>query len=147
MIAEVIFTPLSIVDTVGGNVLHAMKTSEPGYCGFSEAYFSTIHYGVIKGWKRHREMVLNLIVPNGAIRFVIFDVRPGSSTRDQFWEVTLSLDNFGRLTIPPMLWFAFQGMDKKDSLLLNIANISHDPKEVDLKDLDSIKYDWSKSYN
>jgi len=144
MIAQVIFTPLSIIDTVGGNVLHAMKTSEPGYCGFSEAYFSTIDYGAIKGWKRHREMVLNLVVPIGAVRFVIFDDRPESSTSDQFWEVTLSRDNFGRLTIPPMLWIAFQGVDKRDSLLLNIANISHDPNEVDRIDLDSFKYDWSK---
>ena len=31
-------TPLSIIDTKGGNVLHAMKISDQGYTGFGEGY-------------------------------------------------------------------------------------------------------------
>ena len=42
-------TPLSIIDTKGGDVLHAMKMSDHGYSGFGEAYFSTIEPQAIKG--------------------------------------------------------------------------------------------------
>ena len=42
MIEGVIFTPLSIIDTEGGDVLHAMKSGDPGFFGFGESYFSTI---------------------------------------------------------------------------------------------------------
>ena len=60
MIEGVMFTPLYIVDTEGGDVLHAMKSSDSGYSGFGEAYFSTVESNAIKGWKLHREMVMNL---------------------------------------------------------------------------------------
>ncbi len=31
-------TPLSIIDTKGGAVLHAIKSSDNGFSGFGEAY-------------------------------------------------------------------------------------------------------------
>ena len=80
MIEGLMVTRLNIIGVDGGDVLHAMKSFEHGYDGFGEAYFSTIESGIIKGWKRHREMVLNLVVPIGAVRFVAFDDRKESST-------------------------------------------------------------------
>jgi len=143
MIDGVIFTPLSIIDTEGGDVLHAMKSGDTGFAGFGESYFSTVNPGAIKGWKFHREMVLNLVVPVGGVRFVIFDDRVCSETEGMFSEVLLSRKNYGRLTVPPKLWLGFQGVDQQDSLLLNIASIPHDPGEVELRALDEIDYDWN----
>ena len=91
MIEGVIFTPLSIIDTDGGDVLHAMKSSDVGFSGFGESYFSTVESFAKKGWKLHREMVLNLVVPVGCIRFVIFDDRANSITEGKFDEFVLSL--------------------------------------------------------
>ncbi len=144
MIDGVIFTPLSIIDTVGGDVLHAIKTSDVGFSGFGEVYFSTVEPRAIKGWKLHREMVLNLVVPVGSVRFVIFDDRVDSKTEGQFSDFVLSRNNYGRLTVPPKLWLGFQGVYEKDSLLLNIANIPHDPDEMERRVLEEIDYDWSR---
>ena len=140
----VLVTPLKIIDTPGGDVMHAMKRSDDGYSSFGEAYFSTIEPGVIKGWKRHREMTLNLVVPVGAVRFIVFDNRLESNSFDLFQQVVLSTENYCRLTIPPMLWVGFQGIDDETSMLLNIANTEHDPDEVDHMDLKDIDFDWSK---
>ena len=142
MIDGTVFTPLSIIDTDGGDVLHAMKVSSVGFNGFGEAYFSTIESGVIKGWKLHREMVLNLVVPIGSVRFVVFDDREKSKTRGNFGEFVLSRKNYGRLTLPPNLWMGFQGVDEEYSLLLNIASIEHNPDEVLRRGMDEIDYDW-----
>ena len=147
MIEGVILTPLSIIDTKSGDVLHAMKETDKGYSGFGEAYFSTIESGAIKGWKRHQDMVLNLVVPVGAVRFVLFDDRKESKTKGALEEIILSRsNNYGRLTVPPRLWMGFQGVGENEelSMLLNIANIPHDPDETDVKKLDKIKFDWSK---
>jgi dTDP-4-dehydrorhamnose 3,5-epimerase len=141
MIDGVILTPLDIIQTHGGNVMHAMKGSSPGYSKFGEAYFSQVHNGAVKAWKRHKRMVLNLVVPVGEIRFVLFDDRYTSS--GQFQEVILSKDNYCRLTVPPMIWMGFQGLDSDVSLLLNIADIEHLPQESDRKKIDSIKFEWS----
>ena len=138
-------TPLSIIDTKGGDVLHAMKRSSQGYTGFGEAYFSTIEPKAIKGWKRHKQMVLNLVVPVGAVRFILFDDREIQDKINQFQDLTLSrADGYARLTIPPMIWVGFQGLGRQTSLVLNIANIEHLPEEVERKDLAEIKFNWSK---
>ena len=142
MIDDVIITPLEIIETFGGNVMHAMKKNDLGYADFGEAYFSEIEKNIVKAWKRHREMTLNLIVPSGKIKFVLFDDRKGSNNR--FQEVIISKENYCRLTVPPMIWVGFKGLSSFKSILLNIASIPHNPKEVDKKEIDKIEFDWNR---
>ena len=61
----VMITPLKIIQVPGGDVSHGMKISDPGFAGFGEVYFSNIEPGVVKAWKRHRKMTLNLVVTVG----------------------------------------------------------------------------------
>ena len=143
MIKEVVITKLDIIDTLGGSVMHAMKASSAGYTGFGEAYFSQVDQGAIKAWKRHNKMTLNLAVPLGEIRFVLFDDREVSNT--QFQEIIISKGNYCRLTVAPGIWMAFQGQGSELNLLLNIASIEHNPEESKIVNLDSISYNWSKS--
>ncbi len=141
MIKDVVITPLKIIEMEQGNVLHAMKASDQGFSGFGEAYFSTVKAGSIKGWKRHRQMTLNLVVPVGAIRFVIFDDRNGEQ-EGVFQEVVIGQNNYCRLTVPPMVWMGFQGVSEDAAMLLNVANIMHDPSESDRKSIEKIQYKW-----
>jgi|TARA_B110000467_G_C18117631_1_gene366059 dTDP-4-dehydrorhamnose 3,5-epimerase len=140
MINGVLITPLKIIKVNEGDVFHGIKSSDKGYFGFGEAYFSSIKSGQTKGWKRHQNMTLNIIVPSGEIQFVMFDDRNNSEGR--FQDIVLSLKNYCRLTIPPMVWMAFKGLSDENSLLLNVASIPHDPTESEVKKLDEIKYTW-----
>ena len=87
MIKDVLITKLDVIDTPGGSVMHAMKESSIGYSGFGEAYFSQVYKGAVKAWKRHKKMTLNLIVPEGEVRFVLFDDREILSA--QFQEIII----------------------------------------------------------
>ena len=143
MIEGVLITPLREIETPGGNVFHAMKAGESGYRGFGEAYFSTMQSGKIKPWKRHNRMTLNLVVPIGKIRFVLYDDRANSPSKNSFAEVVLgNPGHYARLTVPPGLWMAFQGATEGTSWLLNVADLPHDPSEADRLSLDEIPYDW-----
>lgn len=142
MIKDVVITKLNIINTPGGNVKHAMKNSDNGFKGFGEAYFSHINKGIIKAWNRHKKMTLNLIVPLGKIKFVLFDDRDIANTK--FQEVIISKDNYCRLTVPPMIWVGFQGLSNDESMLLNIASIEHDPTEHEKKNIEQIEFDWNK---
>ena len=144
MIEGVILAPLKIIPVDKGDVLHAMKRTDASFCGFGEVYFSTVNKGQVKAWKRHRKMTLNLVVPCGEIKFVLYDERVGSPTYGKFFEVALSRRNYQRLTVPPMIWMGFQGMGDGVNMLLNIANIPHDPQEADRLDVNNvlIKYNW-----
>ena len=132
----VILTPLKQIHNPKGDIFHAMKKSDDGFDGFGEAYFSTIHKDDVKGWKKHTEMTLNLIVPMGAIKFVAYD-----EESKEFFSVVLSHDNYQRLTVKAGLWMAFQGVGK-NNMLLNLASIEHDPSEAVNIAIEEIKYEW-----
>jgi dTDP-4-dehydrorhamnose 3,5-epimerase len=140
MISGVSVTPQKRIENPKGDIYHAMKKSQPGFCGFGEAYFSTIHNGDVKGWKRHNRMTLNLVVPTGAIKFVVHDDREDSVTRGDFFETILSSDNYARLTVEPGLWMAFEGVGPAINMLLNILDEEHDPNEADDVALDTFTY-------
>jgi len=145
IINGVIVTPLKIISVPEGDVFHAMKASEASFQGFGEAYFSTIEPTMIKSWKRHNRMTLNLVAITGAVRFVVHDDRPDSSTCGATQEYVLGPHTFyARLTVPPGVWMAFQGLADSTSILLNIADIPHDPAEVDRRELNNIVFQWSE---
>jgi dTDP-4-dehydrorhamnose 3,5-epimerase len=140
----VVLTPLRVIPMEEGGVFHAIKVNDPGYVDFGEAYFSTIHAGVIKPWKRHFRMTLNLVVINGLVRFVVHDNRPLSPTLGVTAEYRVGLpDNYSRLTIAPGLWMSFQGLGTGTSILLNVADIVHDPTEAERGGKDDFAFDWS----
>ena len=143
IIEGVILTPLKQIVNPKGDLYHAMKQSDNGYKSFGEAYFSTVTKDEIKGWKKHTVMVLNLIVPIGAVEFIIYDDRIDSSTKNQFFSLILSQENYQRLTVPAGVWMAFRGIGENLNMLLNIASIEHDPSEAITKQLTDINYTWN----
>jgi dTDP-4-dehydrorhamnose 3,5-epimerase len=115
---------LQRIYTPKGNVYHGLKVTDVGFNGFGEAYFSEVLPGVTKGWKCHKLMTINLVVPVGAIQFYL------RSNNGQLSDsVCLGVECYKRLTVPPGVWVAFRGVGSKLNLLLNVANIPHDPNE------------------
>lgn len=117
-------TPLKRISHPKGDIYHALKANEANFFGFGEAYFTTIHSGEIKGWKKHLRMTMNLIVPVGNVRFYL-----RNDESQEFSTVELGADNYQRLTVGPGIWVAFEGIGNALNLVLNIANLPHDPDE------------------
>lgn len=142
-IEGVIITPLKRISTPKGDVLHAMKASDNGYAGFGEVYFSEVNYADIKGWKCHTRMTLNIVVVSGTIRFTMYDGRENSPTCGRYMRVELTPDNvddYARLTIPPCVWMAFEGISPGKSILMDVIPELHDPNEAVKCDLSEINY-------
>jgi len=132
----VILTPLKQIHNSKGDIFHAMKASDNGFSGFGEAYFSIVNQGEVKGWKKHIEMTLNLVVVIGEIEFVVYD-------DNSFYSIKLSKNNYQRLTVEPGLWLAFRGVSV-ENMLLNLASIEHNANESENVDLDTFNYNWNK---
>ena len=140
LIDQVRLTPLAVIPLEAGNVMHAMQRSSDGFAGFGEAYFSWIAPGVTKGWKRHRTMTLNFVVP------VARSPLPSSTRTPASGAATSSVRRpMPGSTVPPGLWMAFRGRAALQSLVLNIADIEHDPAEADSMPEASFAFDWSAS--
>jgi dTDP-4-dehydrorhamnose 3,5-epimerase len=144
-ISGILVTSVKIVQHPLGDIFHGMKKSDIGYMGFGEIYLSSIKKNSIKAWKRHKKMTLNLIVIKGEIRFVFFDDRISSATRGYCSEYYLSMSNYSRITVPPMIWMGFEGI-ANENMLINVADLEHSPEEIERLNLenDSIQFDWMK---
>ena len=70
------------------------------------------------------------------------DDRKNSPTKGKFQSIEMSKDNYQRLSVPPMVWLGFEGCEKGLNMLLNIADIPHDPKEADNLNKEEIEYNW-----
>ena len=118
---DILVTPLSRIRTEGGDVLHAMKNTDNGFAKFGEAYFSEINFGEIK------------------FVFLAMDYKKISAHRIE----EIGDERYVRITVPPGIWFGFQGLTKPRSLVLNVASEPHDPNEVERLSKEDINFSWS----
>tara|TARA_B100000925_G_C21916907_1_gene434046 strand:- start:57 stop:515 length:459 start_codon:yes stop_codon:yes gene_type:complete len=113
-----------------GEVLHFINKNSASFKNFAEVYFSKIKPGVIKGWKCHKLTTQNICVPNGEIKFVLYDNREFSNSYKHFDELILNnIENYFLLTIPPNIWYSFKCVSKEQAILSNLIDITHDPNE------------------
>ena len=137
LLSKIKITKLKIVKMTSGNIMHALKKKELKNWNFQEAYFSKIKFGKVKAWKLHLKMTLNLVVPHGKVKFVFF-----SEKKNIFQSVVLGEKKYVRLTVPPKIWFGFKGVSKHESIILNLANVEHNSKEILRYKKNKIKFNW-----
>ena len=72
----------------------------------------------------------NLTVIHGSIKFVIFDDRKNSITKNQINVFEISRDkNYKLLTIPPNIWYGFSCITASvKSLIVNCSDYPHNVK-------------------
>jgi len=145
MIDGVIVTPLKQILDERGKVMHMLRSDSPIFRGVGEVYFSCVYPGAIKAWHIHKVMTLNYAVPQGCIKYVLYDDRPNSPTCGEVQELFLGPDNYNLVTVPPLVWNGFKGIGSEMAIVANCASIPHDPDEIERKPPDdaSIPYDWT----
>ena len=136
---DILVTPLKRIPTVGGDVMHGLKKSDNGFNGFGEVYFSWVEQGVIKAWKCHQRTTMNLVVPKGEVSFV-FHL---TNQKNTFRTENIGEERYVRLTVPPLIWFGFRGRGSGQSLLMNLADMAHDPDEILRETTSEFIYNWS----
>ncbi len=145
MIDGVVITPLKQIVDERGKVMHMLRSDSAVFKAFGEIYFSCVYPGVVKGWHRHKRMILNYAVVYGTIKFVLYDDRPNSPTVGQIQEIVLGPDiNYCLVTVPAMVWNGFLGQGQRTAIVANCATIPHDPEEIARLDPYSpdIPYNW-----
>tara|TARA_B100000902_G_scaffold399352_1_gene469808 strand:+ start:14048 stop:14449 length:402 start_codon:yes stop_codon:yes gene_type:complete len=127
---------LQIKKSPHGNITKVINKSSKYYKGFGELYFSQIKKNKIKGWKKHTKMTMNIKVIMGKVKFIL------SKDMKSFKKIIISENDKFLLTISKNIFFAFQGLDKKNEIL-NFSNIKHSKKECINLPLNRINYKWN----
>lgn len=130
---------LETINVCGGDVLKVIEHNQLD--SFGEVYFSEIQGGFVKAWKKHSQMTLRLVVPAGMVRFVFFD----SEGKKKLHDETIGRENYSLITVLPNIWFGFKGIGYGTNLVMNIADIMHEPDEVERLGIEDIAFDWSGS--
>lgn len=144
----IFITELRQISDARGAVLHLLRCDAPEFTSFGECYFSEVLPGAVKAWKRHRTQTQNLAVPVGRIRMVIYDDRESSLTRGNLQVLELGRpDAYLLVQIPPGLWYGFACIDAIASLLVNCADLPHDPADNEVRTIDDplFPYTWTVS--
>jgi len=144
MIEGVLIEPLKVITDEKGDVQHMLRCDTPFFTRFGEIYFSSIKAGFIKGWKKHIRQTQHFAVPEGNIKFVLYDDREKSSTKGQVQEVELGVSNYKLLRLPPQIWYAFKAVADGSAKLANCTDIPYDPSESTQLDIldKTIPYSW-----
>lgn len=129
-------TSLRSIPTQGGDVMHVLKDSEEAFAGFGEAYFSRVECGAIKAWRKHTQMTMNLVVPVGKVRFVF------TLDGTEYREIEIGEHCYQRITVPCGFWCSFACISDIAALVLDVANIAHDPGEVERREIQDFSYKW-----
>jgi dTDP-4-dehydrorhamnose 3,5-epimerase len=123
-----------------------LRSDADDFLDFGECYFSEVLPGAIKAWKYHYTQVQNIAVPSGLMRLVLFDGRDSSITYGNILELELGRpEAYKRVKIPPKIWYGFACLSSTPAILVNCANIPHDPSDTEKLDIDDnyIPYTWN----
>lgn len=124
--------------------MHMLRKDARFFNQFGEVYFSYINPGIVKGWKKHLKMTQHFAVPIGNIDLVMYDGREKSPTRGMIQKVSIGIDNYQLVRIPPMVCYSFKPKGNQGALIVNCTDLAHDDREVIVIDLHdkSIPYNW-----
>jgi dTDP-4-dehydrorhamnose 3,5-epimerase len=145
-IAGLEIVPVKVFENEKGKLLHVLRCDSSFFEKFGEAYMSVTYPGVIKGWKYHKTLRQNFVVPAGTVKFVFYDDRIDSLTKGNIVEIETGESNYFLLKIPAQLWYSFKTISQTSSIILNCATEPHDPTEsinLELSMANNIPYHWN----
>ena len=136
-------TSLSKKNLSNGNLYKFIDKNNENFRKFGEVYFSFIKQKSIKAWKLHKKATMNIVVPIGKVRFILFENKDNKFY--DFKEIKIGQSNYKLLTIKPNTWYGFQGLSKNLNLIVNLTNLVHDDNEMIRKKITYFPYDWSRN--
>lgn len=135
MIEGVRMSPRQVIGDPRGDVIHMLRRTDDVFTEFGEIYFSKVNVGKQKSWRRHRLAISQIAVPIGSVHFVLLDDRTGSPTSGHRDDFVIGESHHHLLTIPPLVWYAFENTGSETALIASCSSLPHDPSESDRRDI------------
>ncbi len=148
MIQGVFIKSLKILPDERGYLMEILRSDDPFFLKFGQAYLTVVYPGVVKGWHWHEIQTDHFCVVKGMAKVVLYDRREESSTRGQVDEVFLGERNPSLLVIPQGVVHGMKGIGVEPALLLNIPSEPYNHEHPDEYRIDphenDIPYDWAR---
>ena len=140
--------PLKVIPDERGRLFEMLRSNEPIFKQFGQAYCTTVEQGVVKGWHLHKKQVDNFVCVSGMIKLVAYDGRPSSATKGVVNEFFIGRDNPLLVQIPAGVLHGFKGLTAPEAIVINIPTEPYHHAKPDEYRTDphenNVPYDWNR---
>ena len=148
MIEGVVVKPLKVIPDERGFLMEILRSDDPFYEKFGQAYLTVAYPGVVKGWHYHKLQTDHFCAVRGMAKVVLYDDRESSPTRGEIGEFFMGERNPILLRIPAGVLHGMKGMGVEPAYILNIPTELYrhdDPDEYRVPAHDNdIPYSWER---
>lgn len=141
--------PLRVIPDERGRLMEMLRSDDPMFRKFGQAYLTVAYPGVVKGWHYHKIQWDHFIVVKGMMKIVLYDPRDDSPTKGVVNEHFMGDHNQRILQIPPLVYHGFKCIGGTEAMVVNIPTEVYrheDPDEFRVHPHDNdIPYDWARS--
>ncbi|MBU1628269.1 dTDP-4-dehydrorhamnose 3,5-epimerase family protein [bacterium] len=148
LIDGVILKKLKVIPDERGRLMEILRSDDPFFEKFGQAYLTSAYPGVVKAWHYHRAQIDHFCVIRGMMKVVLYDNRENSPTKGLVNEFFLGDFNPQLIRIPKGVYHGFKCISENEALVINLPSekyVYSEPDEYRIHPHDNdIPYDWSK---
>jgi len=151
MIDGVLVKQLKVNADERGYLVELLRSDDPIFQRFGQAYVSLNYPGVVRAWHYHKLQTDFLTCVRGMVKAVMYDDRVGSPTRGTVEEYFIGEHNRILVAIPPGVLHGYKTISDGPSLLVNFPTEPYNraqPDEYRLPwDSPDVPYDWAIKFH
>jgi dTDP-4-dehydrorhamnose 3,5-epimerase len=148
MIHGAAYKDLKLIPDERGFLMEILRSDDPLFQRFGQAYVTAAYPGVVKAWHYHEKQTDHFCVIAGMAKVVLYDPREDSPTKGEINEFFLGEHKRGLVVIPPGVYHGYKNIGTKLVLLLNIPTETYNYAEPDEFRMSphggDIPYDWNR---
>jgi dTDP-4-dehydrorhamnose 3,5-epimerase len=139
---------LKVIPDERGRVMEILRSDDPDFAAFGQAYLTTGYPGVVKAWHYHQKQTDHFCVVSGMMKIVLYDARETSPTKGKINEFFAGEHNPVLIVIPPLVYHGFKTVSEKEALLVNIPTEVYNYDSPDEHRINphsgEIPYEWNR---
>lgn len=137
---------LRVIPDERGYLMEMLRSDDPFFQRFGQAYITCAYPGVVKGWHYHKIQTDHFVCIKGMAKVVLYDRRETSATYRLLNEFFMGEKNPILLVIPNQVVHGFKAIGSEPALIVNFPTELYkydDPDEQRIHPHDNdIPYDW-----
>lgn len=123
-----------------GYLCELLRSDDPEFVKFGQAYISTTTPGTIKAFHRHFHKTDHIACVAGQVKLVVVS----DDTQELvIWEYHLSPMSPKLITVPPGLWHGWQCVGTVEAVLVSVTTDAYDPNNKDEERVPAIENPWN----
>lgn len=139
---------LNLLPDERGYLMEILRSDDPLFQRFGQAYITAAYPGVVKAWHYHTMQTDHFCVVKGMAKVALYDAREDSPTRGEVNVFIIGEQKPRLVVIPPLVYHGYKNIGTDTVLLLNMPTEVYNYAQPDehrvAPHTGEVPYDWSR---